>query len=492
MAARTWTPQSRSRSSSGSSSSSDTTMMDMPPQSPSRPARLRNSSQSQPSTMPTASSTTVHPAVHDLSFSLLLSLPRELRDRIYTAALTAPYLFSWPGKPPAKVSHHVNVNLLRANRQVYNEAVAILYSQNKLLFTHPSDLNIFRVIASPASQNITSVYFRIREKDLRLWTSYLSSKNPERSLKADLPNLKNLWLFMRCGSMGAPAMLGQLGNGGGAQGGGQHVQQPHHGLQLQALQNTLVQNQHQQAHMQQQTHGMPFAAQAPPVVAAAPQTTHNNHTPPPPPPAPVPFIQFTQGVLSYGGHANPNGHTNQQHNNNNNNTTHLFAQHNPSAPSHPTAATIPPPTPVLPGQPINTHPLYTSFLRPTTHPLYTSFLRFEREMGIEWLCLSLQDTLTCTSASATNDATTSSTSTSADPNTKPEVKIVCIMRIPRPEVDRLASLYPDELSVDRHGDARTRFWKVRGVELSLEFSGFDVPGEERERERERDDGEGEG
>ncbi|KAF2849182.1 hypothetical protein T440DRAFT_399656 [Plenodomus tracheiphilus IPT5] len=414
-------------------------MIDVPPQSPSRPARLRNSSQSHPSSINTVSS--IQTALHGSSFSLLLSLPRELRDRIYTAALTAPYLFSWPGKPPAKVRYDVNVSLLRVNRQVHDEAVAILYSQNKLLFTHPSDLNIFRVIASPASQSISSVYFRIREKDLRLWTAYLSSKNPERSLKADLPKLKSLWLFMRCGSMGAPGMLGQLGNGGVAHG-GQAVAPLPAALHMQA----------QQLQMQQQAPGGPFAAHAPQLVAANPQNTQNNNVPPPPPPAPVPFIQFAQGVLGLGGHANPHG---QNNNNNNHNHNH---NHN-HTPQNPYFFTIGPArTPAHLAAAVEPE-------QPSSHPLYTSFLRFEREMGIEWLCLSLQDTLT----------SSSSTATAAE--SRPEVKIVCIMRIPRREVDRLARLYPEELSVDRHGDARTRFWKMRGLEVSLEFSGYPVPGE---------------
>ncbi|KAI8932879.1 hypothetical protein NX059_010359 [Plenodomus lindquistii] len=413
MASRASTPQSRSRSSSASSSSSDTTMIDVPPQSLSRPARLRNSSQSHPSTT-NPNTNTAPTAAHDSSFSLLLSLPRELRDRVYTAALTAPYLFSWPGKPPAKVKYDVSVNLLRANRQVYDEAVGILYSQNKLLFTHPSDLNIFRVIAAPASHNITSVYFRIREKDLGLWTSYLSSKNRERSLKADIPKLKSLWLFMRCGSTATPA-----------------IPPP---LHIQAFQNTLLQtHQHLQAQNHHQ-HNAPFAAPQPfQPIAVNPPHPQNQNTqippPPPPAPAPIPFIQFAQGVLGLGGNPNPNPNPHHNHN------------HNP----HPI------PNPQIPA-----------------HPLYTSFLRFEREMGIEWLCLSLQDTL---AMSTTNHI-------HPDGGPRPEVKIVCILRIPRREVERLVRLYPEELSVDRHGDARTRFWKVRGVEVSLEFSGFVVPGDE--------------
>lgn len=74
-------------------------------------------------------------------------------------------------------------------------------------------------------------------------------------------------------------------------------------------------------------------------------------------------------------------------------------------------------------------------------------------MGIENLCLSLQETRPV----------------------EADVKIVCIMRLPKPEVSRLVRLYPEELSVDRTGDARTRFRRLHGVEVSLEVSGYDVP-----------------
>ena len=114
----------------------------------------------------------------------------------------------------------------------------------------------------------------------------------------------------------------------------------------------------------------------------------------------------------------------------------------------------PPPPPVL----------------PTAPPLYNAFLKFERELGIEWLCLSLQDTL-------------------SEHNEFPriEIKVVCIMRIPRREVERLVRLYPEELSVDCNGDARTRFWKLRGLAVCLELSGYATP---EEREGEEGDGPG--
>ncbi|KAF2828140.1 hypothetical protein CC86DRAFT_369271 [Ophiobolus disseminans] len=413
MASRNSTPQSRSRSSTGSSESSDATMLDAPPQSPSRPVRLRNPSTSTPSAASQA-------AASDPSFSLLLSLPRELRERIYTFTLSSSFAFWWPNQAAGRPDH-VGVNLLRTNKQVYEESVSILYSANKFIFTHPSDCNIFRVVASPASYHITCVYFRIREKDLRLWTSYLGSKTTERSLKFDLPKLKSLWIFMRCGAMGTPAMLGQLGQGAmGMQGGGALAGLPPAvAVQVQAVHNALGQQVHA---LQQQVQNLTNAM----ANTAAGLDGADGIQPPAPP---MPFVQFQQqGGLPH--------HAHQQHNAN-----------MPPPPPPPTTHPAAPPT-LVPGATLppaaHAHP----------HTLYTSFLRFEREMGIESLCLSLQETR----------------------RKDTEVKIVCIMRIPRREVERLLALYPDELQREKSGDARTRFRKLHGAEVSLEVNGYDVPG----------------
>lgn len=411
-------------------------MLDAPPQSPSRPVRLRNPSTGNPSaTTETASS--------DPSFSLLLSLPRELRERIYHFTLTSPYPFWWPNQAPMK--HNVGTNLLRANKQVYGESVSLLYSANKFLFTHPSDCNIFRVVASPASHNITCVYFRIREKDLRLWTSYLGSKTTERSLKFDLPKLKSLWIFMRCGSMGTPAMLGQLAQGalGMAGGGGLAGLPPAVAMQVQAVQNALGQQvQALQQQVQNLTNTTGNTAATVQQDDGAADGPANQIPPPPPPPPAMPFIQFAQGALPHHAHVQgvPHHHPQppQQH-------QHGVQNNIPPPPPIHVGATTPAPNQLVPGA----HPPH-----PHPHTLYTSFLRFEREMGIESLCLSLQETR----------------------RKDTEVKIVCIMRIPRREVERLCRLYPEELSKDKYGDARTRFRKLHGVEVSLEVSGYEVPG----------------
>ncbi|KAF1844215.1 uncharacterized protein K460DRAFT_263292, partial [Cucurbitaria berberidis CBS 394.84] len=368
-------------------------MIDAPPQSPSRPVRLRNLSTSNPSTAPTTAS--------DPTFSLLLSLPRELRDRIYTFALTSPSPFWWPNQAAVKYEHNIAPNLLRASRQVYEEAALVIYSENKFAFTHPSDCNIFRVVASPASRNITSVYFRIRERDLRLWTSYLGSKSQDRSLRADLPRLRSLWIFSRCGSMGTSAMLGQMVTVSQAIQGLQGLQGVVGGLgnlspaiqvQLQAVQNVIGQHVHALTqHLQ-----------------SFPQAVGNGGGAPP------------QTPQLLGMDANGTGNGNQ--------------------------IPPPPPPPQLPAMPFN-HPHH---LHHHPHPLYTTFLRFEREIGLESLCLSLRETLRGR-----------------------KVKIVCIMRVPRREVERLVSMYPDELSIEeKTGDARTKFRKIHGVEVSLELNGY--------------------
>lgn len=83
--------------------------------------------------------------------------------------------------------------------------------------------------------------------------------------------------------------------------------------------------------------------------------------------------------------------------------------------------------------------------------LLDRFFRWERDQGLENLCLSLQG--------KTGDA---------------EVKVVCIQRLLRQDVRTLAHNYPDELILDPQGDARTRFKRVSGVEVSLELSAMDL------------------
>lgn len=454
-------------------------MLDAPTHVPLTPTRLRQPSltQSAPSTQAPAS---------DPSFSLLLSLPRELRDRVYTFALTSPYPFWWPGQAPMK--HNVGVSLLQTNKQVYDEAAPVLYTGNKFLFTHPSDCTIFRVVASRHAEGIHSVYFRIREKDLPLWTKYLGSKKEERCLKHDLPNLKSLWIFLRCGSAGTPRIFGQLGGPGFAAPHAMGALPPAMAVHVQAVQNALGQ---QVAALQQQVQHLTHAVgvTGPPVIvptgapagqhhAPAPQNA-NAAVPPPPPPPPAlpaavqPFVNFTAAVPPH--HAQQLGH----------------------------------------------QPLPAPHAMPqVNHNILATFLRHERELGIESLCLSLRETLhdpdthytPATPASMgghrerraqdremasrnelghrenrvrerSRDRRVESARVTGQKEQDargerkrkeaPDVKIVCIMRVPKPEVSRLVRLYPEELSVDRNGDARTRFRRLHGADICVEISGFE-------------------
>lgn len=217
---------------------------------------------------------------------------------------------------------------------------------------------MFKIISSEYSTQITSVCFRIREHDLRLWTGYLGSSSPVRSLVNDLPRLRSLWVFLRCGSWEPPVA--------------------HPAWAHQHLHQALGQNMNQ---AQNQNQNIPIPPPPPPPGLAVPL-----NLPPGPPVA---------------GNQNPNQNLNPNQN------------QNPNL-------------------------------------LLDRFFRWERDPGLENLCLSLQG--------KTGEA---------------EVKVVCIQRLRRNDVRRLVRNYPDELVLDKQGDARTRFKRVWGVEVSLELSAID-------------------
>ena len=468
-----------------------------------------------------------HEVLPDPCFSLLLSLPRELRDRVYTYALVSNTAFLWPGAAPKSVyskHRHVSVNLLRTNRQVHDEAVIVLYAQNKFLFTHPSDCNIFRVVTSPASANITSVYFRIKDKDLPLWTAYMGSKKEERSLRGDLPKLKSLWVFLRLG-MCPHFMSGVLAgtqreNLGGQAAGG-----------VQAVQNVVGHQIHTlQQHVQNAINQVMTNAGVQ-IVGGTGGHAHTaanaNQVPPPPPPAPaMPFPQFMQGALGMGGHAQhhqqamPVPHAHGQHNHPPNPSP--LAQHLQAQQNNPTVQVIHPPAQ-------HTPPPTTPTNGTDPNRLYSSMIRSNRFKVVTSLCLQLHDVLhtkpppsalspvSSTSITPTerfntrlressrqrqlaleqatdritginaNDTSAKPSGSSSDPKSSlqtiksetlppapnTEIKIVCIVRPGKRQVKRLLDTFPDELEVDPvTQDARTRFRKMHGVDVSWEFNGL--------------------
>ena len=288
--------------------------------------------------------------------------------------------------------------------------------------------------------------------------------------------------------MGTPAMLGQLGGAQALQGvpGGMGNLPPGIQMQVQAVQTAL--GQQVQAY-QQQVQGLTqgtvnIAGGGPtqtPQLAGMDGNGLGNQIPPPPPPVPaMPLVPLPQGGFAI---VPPGVQPNQGH-----------GHHNPVPPQH--GNNIPPPPPLHlhplgPGQPQPLNPGHQHHHHHHAHhahTLYTTFLRFEREIGLESLCLSLHETLRERSEdSSLSTSPSPSPSRSLSPATiaattpvrspPPEVKIVCIMRIPRREVERLVHLYPAELSVDeRTRDARTRFRKLHGVEVSLELNGYSMGG----------------
>ncbi|KAI9705665.1 MAG: hypothetical protein M1820_005075 [Bogoriella megaspora] len=127
--------------------------------------------------------------------SIWFRLPRELRDRIYCYALTSSQPFVWPSEHS---SHGLAPALLATSKRILDETAPIVYGENKFMFNHPSDANMFvHIMSQQHACRITNICLRIRDKDLRLWTAYLGSTSSIRSLKADMPSLKMLWIFFR-------------------------------------------------------------------------------------------------------------------------------------------------------------------------------------------------------------------------------------------------------------------------------------------------------
>jgi len=124
-----------------------------------------------------------------------LSLPRELRDRVYLYTLSKEQTLCWPARnTPAQLCPA----LLSTCRQIYDEAAPVLYGANSFAFTHPSDCCVFRwMMDHKHVQDLTKVTLRIAERDLRLWAHYFESGDKIRSLACNLPNIKLLFLHLR-------------------------------------------------------------------------------------------------------------------------------------------------------------------------------------------------------------------------------------------------------------------------------------------------------
>jgi hypothetical protein len=416
------------------STSSDTTMLDAPPSSraPARTCR--------PSQGTSASSTSLtRRSSNGSPFSLLLSLPRELRDRVYHYALVLDRPVYWPHPPFSK--SNIGYGLLTTSRQVYEEAAPILYSANKFLFSHPSDCTMFRVVASSKySENISCAYLRIRDKDLRLWTTYLGSRRQGRCLKNDLPKLKTLWIYLSGGTPIGQSDIAPL-------------RHPHASSQVLAAHHAI------RHHFQAQHQDVPGDAQAAQAtVQDSPPATQQSSDVPgdaqatqatvehsPPETQQSSDVPLPSAVSLFPEPMNPEVY-NQLY-------THYFPPLNPHRPHGP------PNDPAGPSLPFAAHNRPGAQYRHYRHqfnrvrgPLGSLVTVWEREIGLESLCNSLQETRPV--------------------NT--QVKIVCVLRLPITQFFMLCDACPDELTISPGGNARTEFRKLLGLDVSLELTNLSI------------------
>ncbi|KAI9785528.1 MAG: hypothetical protein M1839_009269 [Geoglossum umbratile] len=62
-----------------------------------------------------------------------LSLPPEIRNKIYRHLLTSPQTLTSPQRPSAHfIQNHLQPGILATSRQVHNEALRILYEENRV------------------------------------------------------------------------------------------------------------------------------------------------------------------------------------------------------------------------------------------------------------------------------------------------------------------------------------------------------------------------
>jgi hypothetical protein len=190
---------------------------------PENPEDTVSSIYSTPSTQPQSSvavmgsESEVEMLPKSVAASPLFRLPRGVRENIWSYCLVGQWPILWPSETN---DTGIAVHVLRVCHTIYSEAAPILYSNNTLNFQHPSDANMFHwahnerlgisndngaeqysmsnnSILSPG-KTITKLLLNIRDRDVRLlWTAYLGSSSPTRSLLHDYPNLQTLHVTLQ-------------------------------------------------------------------------------------------------------------------------------------------------------------------------------------------------------------------------------------------------------------------------------------------------------
>jgi hypothetical protein len=126
----------------------------------------------------------------------LLRLPPELRQRIFSLCLINEHPISWPS--PKQSATGLDLALLRTCKTIHEQAARILYERNVLLFRHPSDCNMFLYMHNQRSaQSIRTLLLHVTDREVSMWTQYLSSTLLSRSLMHDYPNLEDLYIVLK-------------------------------------------------------------------------------------------------------------------------------------------------------------------------------------------------------------------------------------------------------------------------------------------------------
>ena len=416
--------------------------------------------------------------------------------------------------------------LLRTCRAIYIEATDVLYSQNRFVFHHPSDCNMFvriygrgiaqsqvakvrspsdAAISSPSSTSantsdpvltpaatstspIAHVCFRIRDRDVGLWINYLASTFASRSLRGDLPNLQTLWIFFRstywtdldgdpldnyvrwtadprlrdlCLSLcerktSLTAMNGvQAGGRATAGNGDNHMpvlnaySTAHQLPQLQYLQQAHQPNHHHHHnhnhhhhihhyyhHHHHQPHNHPLPHPNQHHVPHPQQQQQQQH--PFPDNQPHPHVQLTNYLLSQ--HQEHHDHHNNNSNSNNSDT---------ATPPMPFVPDIPP----VPLIPIT----YPSPIPPPPPPPPQAPAATSEESPV--------DSLPGSGPAAT-----------AKQPFSPVIRVMCLYKLPRIDIIELLRRHRSQLSLDPVQDlARSRFFRIHGIEVALELLPLDLP-----------------
>jgi len=130
--------------------------------------------------------------------SSLCRLPYFIRMKIFRPLLTSPHGTTYPS-PPNTSLRNLQPQILRVCRLFHRELSPLLYHDAKLIFSHPSDANLFtQVLSSPQySSDIHTLVLRVKNTDVKIWSTYFTSRSRERSLIFDFPDLKTLHIRFR-------------------------------------------------------------------------------------------------------------------------------------------------------------------------------------------------------------------------------------------------------------------------------------------------------